>query len=142
MKDKAENAPRDLASLQYASWICENTIGMPANKSNLPVIADAIDAIAKSKFHDEKWKHPRFTAFVWLIRKCEHAKLAKIPTNHLFFLNGDYLLVPDPERKIPEFVPCRNCLSGWRYQMKEGKSTGRVEPCECRTNWTREARAK
>jgi hypothetical protein len=140
MKDLAQSAPRDLHSIQYAAWLCENAIGMPANKSNMQIIADAIDSIAKSKFREAKWKRPIFTAFLWLEKRIEYAKLAKIPTNHLFFLNGDYLIVPDPEPKIKPFRACRECNEGWKYELKDGQSTGRVEACECRMKWIAEAK--
>ncbi len=140
MNPNAKDAPRDLHSIQYATFLCENSIGMPASKSNLQIISDSIDSIAKARFRDPKWKHPVFTAFVWLDKKIEHARLSKIPTNHLFFLNGDYLTVPDPEPKLSPFRACDKCNEGWKYQMKDGVSTGRVIPCECRLQWIAEAK--
>jgi hypothetical protein len=142
MKETAKDAPRDLHSIQYAAWICENTLSMPATKSNMEVISQAIEAVAKSKFRDEKrWKKPIYTAFLWLNRQSEKAKEARIPTNHLFFLNGDYNEVPDPEPKpLPEFKPCGKCSFGWIYTFKEGKSVGTVRACECRKAWVASAK--
>ena len=136
----AQNAPRDAHPLLYATWLCENRIATPATQSNLAVISDSISAIAKSKFKDDKWKHPLFTAFVWLDKQIEYAQMSRIPVNHLFFLNGEYNQVNKPETRLSPFVACTRCNEGWRYQMKDGVSTGRVEPCECRQKWIEENR--
>ena len=138
LMNDALNAPRDLHSIQYAAWICENTIALPANKSNMEVISQAIEAIGKSKYREKK--HPNFTAFLWLNRQCEFARLSKIETNHLFFLNGTYNEVREPEKQLPKFIPCKECLEGWRWQEKDGKCTGRVEQCECRRQWVAAAK--
>jgi len=42
--------------------------------------------------------------------------------------------------ELPKFVPCKEYNFGWKYQMKEGKSTGRVVACDCRTRWVEENR--
>jgi hypothetical protein len=128
-------APKDLHAMQYAAWLCENTLATPAVKSNLEVIGQAIEAIAKSKFKDAKWKHPVYTAFLWLNRKVEHAQLARIKTDHLFFLNGDYNTVPEPKPpELPEFIPCKECSFGWKDVLKDGRKVG-VASCECRKKW-------
>ena len=136
----AAQAPRDMHATQYAAWLCENRLAMPANQANIRVIADSIDAIAKSKFREEKWKHPVFTAFIWLDKRCEFAQMAKTPINHLFFLNAGYLDVAEPEKVLPPFEPCGKCNFGWIYQHKDGKCTGRVEQCECRRQWVAAAK--
>lgn len=129
--EQLKEVPRDLHSLQYAAWLCENTLGVPAVESNLKVMSQAIESISKAKFRDKP--RPAFTAFLWLERQCVWAKLAAIPTNHLFFLNGDYNEVPEPEKKLPEFVPCKDCSGGWKTIEKDGKK--RVTRCECWRLW-------
>ena len=135
MTELAKNSPKDMPAIQYAGWLCENRLGIPKTPNLLSVIELSIKAIARSKFRDEKWKHPEFTAFVWLDRKCEYAALAGIKMNAFFFMNGDYNEVGEPEKKITEFKPCGQCEWGWKYVDKR-----KVVPCECRLSWVRENR--
>jgi hypothetical protein len=137
---RPQDAPKDLTALSYAAWICENSLAIPAAKSNLEVISQAIEAVALTRYKDDRWKHKHFTAFIWLERQVRFARQAGTQCNHLFFLNGDYNEVPEPKIECPQFVPCQECNFGWKYQMRDGKSTGRVVACECRTKWVEENR--
>ena len=132
MNPQAQDAPRDLHELQYAAWICENRLGVPAVKSNLEVIAQAIAAISKAKFRDKP--RPIFTSFLWLERQCEFAQAGGTKINHLFFLNGDYNEVNPPEKKLEEFVPCDKCSCGFVTVLKDGQKIG-VTQCDCRKQW-------
>lgn len=144
--ERAQDAPKGLHAVQYAAWLAENRLALPANQSNLAVIGDAIASISMTKFRDAKWKNPVFTAFVWLDRQCEFAKMAGIPTNHLFFLNGGYNEVPEANPKLLPFVQCGKdgCTDGWKYknEVRYGRPTAHVVSCECRLKYIAEAKKR
>jgi hypothetical protein len=140
MKDRAQDAPRELPAIQYAGWLCENRIGKPKSKSLLEIIELAIKAVASAKYRDDKWKNPVFSAFCWLDRQCEYAMMAGEKINHLWFMNGAYDDVDAPEKKLPPLITCGTCTEGFVPQMKDGKATGRYEPCACRKSWIAEGR--
>lgn len=132
----ATEAPRDLHSLEYARFICEETLGVPPAKSNLEVISQAIEALSKAKFRDRP--HPVFTAFLWLERQTKFAVMEGRKANHLFFLNGEYNDVAEPKKELPEFIPCDKCSFGWINVAPEGKDKKLVR-CECFNVWKRQA---
>jgi hypothetical protein len=131
--DLAKEAPKDLLALQYAAWVCENACAMPATKSNTVVVSEAIRSIARSKFRAEKWQHPDYTAFLWLVRKIDFAQMEKRAINHLFFLNGEYNDVSEPDKKLPEFEACPSCVNGWLTVEHADKR--RVRRCDCWMKW-------
>lgn len=139
-RERAQDSPKDQPAINYAKWLCENRIGMPGSPSNLSIIELAIKSIASSRYRDEKWKHPEYSAFCWLDQQCGYAQARNLKLNHLFFMNGDYNEVPEPERKIAPLVPCKSCCEGWKPEEKDGKLTGRVKPCECRIKWCAEVK--
>lgn len=126
-----QSVPRDLGVMQYAAWLAENCLALPANRSNMEVISQALEAISKAKFRDKP--RPAFTAFLWLERQCEFAKQRAIPLNHLFFLNGEYNEIDRPEKPLPEFKGCEKCVNGWvTVESNLGK---KVKRCECWESW-------
>lgn len=142
VKERAQDSPKDMPAIQYAGWLLENRLAIPKSKSLLEIIELAIKSIAASKFREEKWKHPEFTAFVWLDRQCGFAQERGIKINSLFFMNGDYNDVEPAQKKLAPFIPCDQCSFGWVPQMKDGQSTGRVVACECRKRWCEEAKVQ
>jgi hypothetical protein len=135
-KDRAIDSPRDMPPIQYAGWLCENRLAIPKSKSLLEIIELAIKSIAASKYRDEKWKHPEFSAFCWLDKQCEIAKIRGEKINQLWFMNGSYNEVEPLERKLPPFIPCKECDFGWK------RVVGGVISCECRKAWIESARSK
>jgi hypothetical protein len=114
--EQLKEVPRDLAVMQYAAWLCENCLGLPAARSNLEVVSQAIEAISKAKFNT--WRRPIFTSFIWLERQCELAKKAGIVTNHLFFLNGEYLNVSSSSGEKLYPMPSKEELAAHAKWMK------------------------
>lgn len=108
----------------------------PNVPSNVSLVLEAVTAIAKGKLCRDR-PHPHFAAYVWLDRQIGWAQKQNLEIDGFFFREGKYTSVPrlKDEVKIPMFTACKECNFGWKYQMKDGKSTGRVVPCDCRTSW-------
>lgn len=138
LKERAQDSPKDMPAINFAKWLCENRIGMPGSPANLSIIELAIKSIASSRYREEKWKYPEYSAFCWLDQQCGYAQARNLKLNHLFFMNGDYNEVGAPEKKIPPLIPCSRCCEGWVPQMKDDKPTGRVVSCTCRLEWKAE----
>jgi len=91
------DVPSGLAPMQYAAWMCENTLGIPA-KGNVQVIAESIEAISKNKLFRGREEAIR-DAFFWLNRRAEVAKSQGERINNLWFMQGSYWEV---EKPVPE----------------------------------------
>jgi len=88
--------PEGLAPMQYAAKICEN-LGIPA-RGNIPMIGEAIEAIAKSRLFRGRTDAIR-VAYIWLSRRVDVAQQQGQKINNLWFMNGLY---NDVEKPVPE----------------------------------------
>ena len=137
---RPQDAPRDLHAREYALRVCSDLM-WPNVPSNSNLVIEAITAISQGKLCRDR-PHPYFAAYVWLSRQIEWAQKQGIVIDGFFFRDGGYTRVPafkDVE-KLPQFAPCGKCNWGWVYQMRDGKSTGRVVACDCRAKWVEENR--
>lgn len=91
-----ESIPEGLHSLQYAAKICEETLGLPAIKANLELVAACIEAVAKKLFRGRPDELKVST--YWLTRRIETAQSQgeKITTHWL--RNGEYWNVDRPSK--------------------------------------------
>lgn len=80
--------PDGLHSLQLARGLCENTLGLPAIKSNLELVSACIEAVGKKMFKGRADELK--VATYWLSRRLEEAQAQgqKITTH--FLRNGEY----------------------------------------------------
>jgi hypothetical protein len=89
--------------MQYASKIAED-LGIPA-KGNIPMIGEAIEAIAKSRLFRGRSDSMR-CAYIWLSRRVMVAREQGQKINNLWFMNGLYheveRPVPQPKFERPE----------------------------------------
>lgn len=84
MKTDLQNPPEGMHPLQLARAIVEEALGWPAQKSNLELIADCIQALEKShRLTTER-------AYKYLLRAVGIAREQGIFPDRFFFLEGKY----------------------------------------------------
>jgi len=87
--------PDGLHPMQYAAKLCEDTLGVP-KKGNLEVIAEAIEAISKSKLFRGRNDAMKL-AYFWLDRRVSVAREQGEKINNLWFIQGGYWDVERPQ---------------------------------------------
>jgi hypothetical protein len=137
--ERAQDSPKSMPAIQYAGWLCENRLAIPKSKPLLEILELAIKAIASTRYRDEKWKHPEFSAFCWLDQQCQFAQDRGVKLNHLFFMNGDYNEIEPPKIQLLPFVQCGKdgCVEGFK---PDGK--GKWTDCACRRAWIEESKRR
>lgn len=89
-----DDMPNSLHALQYAAKVCEETLGLPATKGNLELVAACIEAVGKKLFagRDDMAKMGCFV----LNRRIEEAQRQGIKTTSYWLRDGGYWEIEKP----------------------------------------------
>jgi hypothetical protein len=79
-----QDPPEGLHPLQYARAIVEEALGWPAQKTNLELVGDCIQALEKSH------RLTTVRAYKYLLRAIGLAKEQGVAVDRFFFLEGGY----------------------------------------------------
>ena len=134
-KMKLDDVPNGLSSLEYAKGILHEILESPADKSNLLLIAECIDAISIRRFRGRE--DAKRLACFWLSRRVEAAVESGAQVNGMWFRNAEYRFVEKPGNGALSAPYCGKCESG--YIVKEvaskydaSKKERRAFVCDCR----------